>query len=89
MTDDTLAIDTLANTFASQQTQDDEKSDEHDHFEPRQATLFLVDTTPKMFEEDPQTGEIPFLQSLLVRFFPFFCHPLNFVFIYIFLRSYT
>ena len=66
MAHESLEVNTLdTNSFAIGQSQEDDESD-LDHIEPRQASLFLLDTTPPMFETDQNTGECPFLKSLLV-----------------------
>lgn len=53
----------FTNTLATQQF---EEETDLDHVEPRQATLFLIDMSPQMFEEIPDSEETPFLKSVLV-----------------------
>lgn len=54
----------FTNTLATQQF---EEETDLDHVEPRQATLFLIDMSPQMFEEIPDSEETPFLKSVLVK----------------------
>lgn len=55
----------FTNTLGTQQN--DEEISDRDHLEPRQATLFLIDTSPPMFEENTNSRETPFMKSVQVK----------------------
>lgn len=60
-----MAESYFANTLGTQPIE--EETSDQDHIEPRQANLFLIDTSPCMFETSDDSEESPFLSSILVR----------------------
>lgn len=59
-----MAESYFANTLGTQPIE--EETSDQDHIEPRQANLFLIDTSPCMFETSDDSEESPFLSSILL-----------------------
>ncbi|XP_043473359.1 X-ray repair cross-complementing protein 6 [Leptopilina heterotoma] len=64
MAENTQAESYFTNTLGTQQLQ--EEISDQDHIEPRQANLFLIDTSPAMFETSGDNEESPFMSSILL-----------------------